>query len=214
MVPAAALAEARALDDVTLIERALGRDRAAALALTERIGPFIRARVLRATRGRPLAGTGPDDVMQEVWCRLLADDGRRLRLYDPARGKSLAGFVNMVAGQLMANLIEEYGARKRRPEGGFTAIENAAQAANPAPRPDRVAAERNELDALWRHLDATLAPAGRLVLKMLYVDRLAPDEIARRLGMSPNTVYSWRFKIKKAAQAFRAAQTDGVAGGW
>lgn len=204
MVPAGALARARSLDDVALIEAALGRDRAAALALTERIGPFIRARVLRATRGRPLAGHAPEDVMQEVWCRLLADDGRRLRRYDPARGKTLGGFVNMIAAQVMSNLIEEAGAHKRRPEGGFTDLDHAPESTSAAPRPDQLTGDRAALRSMWQHLEATLPPAGRLVLQMLYVDQLAADEIARRLGCSPNTVYSWRFKIKKAALAYRA----------
>lgn len=206
MVPAEALGRARALDDVALISAALGRDRAASLALTERVGPFIRARVLRATRGRPLAGLQPEDVMQEVWCRLLADDGRRLRAYDPARGKTLGGFVNMIAAQVMSNLIEESAARKRRPEGGFTDLEHAPEASSAAPRPDQAVQARGALASMWKHLEATLPPSGRLVLQMLYADQLTPDEIARRLGCSPNTVYSWRFKIKKAALAYRASQ--------
>lgn len=202
MVPAGRLARARGLDDVALIEAGLGRDRAAALALTERVGPYIRARVLRASRGRRLAGHDPDDLIHEIWCRLLADDGHKLRMYDPERGKTLGGFVSMIAGQVIGDLVGRDMAQKRRPAGGFTGLDDAPQAAGGA-RPDETTAERDELAAVWRHLDQTLPDRGRLVLKLLFVDGLAPDQIAEHIGLTSNAVYGWRHKIKKAALEFR-----------
>lgn len=202
MVPAGRLARARALDDVALIREALRGDRAAALALTERVGPYIRARVLRSSRGRRLAGHDPEDLMHEIWCRLLADDGHKLRMYDPERGKTLGGFVNMIAGQVIGDLVQKDSAQKRRPAGGFTGLEAAPHAAG-GERPDEKTAEREQLAAVWRHLDETLPPRGRLVFKLLFVDGLPPDEIAERIGLTANAVYGWRHKIKKAAVEFR-----------
>lgn len=202
MVPAGSLERARQLDDVKLIDAALARDRAAALALTERVGPYIRARVLRASRGRRLAGHGVDDLIHEIWCRLLADDGHKLRMYDPERGKTLGGFVSMIAGQVIGDLLQKDRAQKRRPPGGFASMEDAPHASGGA-RPDEATADKDELGAVWRHLDETLPARGRLVMKLLFVDGLSTEQIADRIGLSANAVYGWRFKIKKAALEFR-----------
>lgn len=196
-------AAARDLDPATLIARAAAGDRVATVELAERIGPAIRARVLRITRGRPTAAIDPEDMVQAVWERLFARDARRLRAFDPTRGVTLPGFVSMIAGQAVAEIIEAQQAQKRRAPGGTRDLDDARAVAAGGPDPETHASERGELAALWQHLEAGLSPQGVLVLQMLYVDRLEPVEIARRTGMKRATVDSWKFKIKKAAQAWR-----------
>src|SRR5688500_15721273 len=91
-----------ASDDRDLVARALTGDEAAERSLVKRVAPAIRARVLCVTRGRPgPGGTEVEDLIHEVWCRLLENNGRRLRAWDPARGKTLEGYVSLIAGQLV-----------------------------------------------------------------------------------------------------------------
>ena len=187
--------------DGETLGRALEGDARARRALAERLGPFIKARVLRATRGARTAGHEVEDLVHEVWTRLLADDARLLREWDPERA-SLPGYVNLLTGQVVSKTRRAASAQRRAPAGGTESFEDDAPLATQAPPPDEVAAERARLRALWAHLEETLPAMGRLVLKLLYVDHRAPNDIARDLNLSVATVHGWRHKIKRAARAF------------
>ncbi len=184
------------LGDEALLASAL-EGRRGMQQLAGRLGPFIRARVLRMTRSEPARA---DDLMQEVWAHLLAEDARALRAWNPARA-SLPGYVNLLCSRVVAKSFRAEGAQKRRPRGGLTLLEGGTHPTG-TPAPDRVAQDRERLDALWTHLQASLGPMGRLVLSMLFVDNRPPKEIAAALGLSVATVNGWRHKIKLAARAF------------
>lgn len=197
----------RRQDDVpTMIRQALAGDRRAARRLAERCAPVIRVRVLRMTRGR----TGPggldtDDLVHEVWCRLLTDDGRRLRSYDPARGKTFEGYISMIAGQLVATVAEHHAAAKRRAPGGHGELEEARHVAAAAADPEANVAGRQAKDALWQHLEAQLSARGRVVLALVYTDGLSVDEAAARMGVKKQVVYNWQHKIRGLTRAWAAA---------
>jgi DNA-directed RNA polymerase specialized sigma24 family protein len=138
-----------ALSDVALIRAALDGDARAGRALVDRAAPPIRARVLRHVGPRRVAGLDVDDLTHEVWCRLLDDDGRRLRAYDPARGKTLGGYLSMIAGQLVANVAEHGRAQRRSAPGGQVELndETPAPAATPEARTARARSSRRWADS-------------------------------------------------------------------
>ena len=86
-------------------------------------------------------GHGVDDLVQEVWLRLLAEDGRLLRRWDAERA-GLPHYVNLIAGQTVAKVAQRGHAQKRRPEGGFADVDDAPEPAQPHADPERRAAER------------------------------------------------------------------------
>jgi len=192
------------LDDRALVRAALEGDPKAGSALVERAAPAIRARVLRHIGRRRLAGLDADDLTHEVWCRLLRDDAKRLRAYDPAKGKTFGGYLSMVAGQLISNVVEQHHAVKRQAPGGETALEEATAVGEKAASPERSAIERQSLRALFAHLDGALPPKGRVVLHLLYTDGLSVEEAARRMGATRQVVYNWQHKIRKLARAHEA----------
>ncbi len=194
-------------DDVpATIRRALAGDRRAARRLAERVAPVIRARVLRMTRGRRgPGGLDTDDLIHEVWCRLLDDDGRRLRGYDPERGKTFEGYVSMVAGQLVATMAEKHAAAKRRAPGGEGELTEAQHVADAIADPEQIAAGRDLHGALWRHLEGQLSERGQAVLALVYTDGLSVDEAADRMGVRKQVVYNWQHKIRGLTRAWMAA---------
>ncbi len=189
------------LDDQALIRAALGGDSAAGRTLVDRAAPAIRARVLRHVRGRRLAGLDVDDLTHEVWCRLLAGDAKRLRAYDPTRGKTFGGYLSLIAGQLISNVVEQHRAVKRSAPGGETNLEDARAVSEKAPSPEAIAGRRQELRALFTHLEGELPPRGRVVLHLLYSDGLSVDEAAGRMGAKRQVVYNWQHRIRKLARA-------------
>ena len=200
-----------ALDDRALIRAALGGDADAGRALVDRAAPAIRARVLRHVRGR-LGGLDVDDLTHEVWCRLLQNGGKRLLAYDPARGKTLGGYLSMVAGQLISNVVEQQRAVKRSAPGGETALDDARQVSEPAPSPEETAAAREDLRALFEHLEGALPPKGVRVLYLLYSQGLGVDAAAERMGVKRQVVYNWQHKIRGLARAYAEEKgTDSAA---
>lgn len=197
--------------DVELIRRTLDGDAAAGQALARRVAPAIRARVLRHTRGRAVHGHSVEDLVHEVWCRLLAHDGRRLRGYDPAKGKTLDGYVSMIASQVLANVVEQHSASKRRAAGGVGDLEEAQHTPAVEPGPERLVADRQRMAALWQHLEGSLPERGRLVLRLVYVDGMSVDEAAACLGVQRQVVYNWQFKIRREAGGWLEKIEQGVA---
>src|SRR5687768_1618744 len=62
------------------------------------------ARRMVKARGRDLRQE-VEDLTQEVFVALFADDARALRLWDPARGASLANFVGLLAEREVASIL-------------------------------------------------------------------------------------------------------------
>ncbi len=188
--------------DSALVRDALERRRGPAFErLRRRLDPYIRARAGRSAFAGAAGGHGVDDLVQDVWVKLLADDAKLLRGWDPKRA-TLPGYVNLIAGQSVVQTLRRDTAQRRRPEGGFTGPNSQAPAA--APNPEQRAGDREALSGLWTHLERQLPTQGALVLRMLYVDRREPKVISQALDMPLPTVHGWRFKIKKLAEAWRA----------
>lgn len=199
---AAALAGAAA--DAALVHRALDRGGRALRGLVERLMPVVRARVRRR-----LGGWSPavrEDAAQEVWVALLADDGKALRGYDPAHGRTLEGFVGMIAERHVIDWVRRQQAAKRGGGAAFTddrALERRA-AAGADPESDVVTADLAA--ALGRHLEATLPEIGMLVFRLVYTDRLPPNDAAEALGVNRQVVYNWQHRIRGEVRGFMAAQ--------
>ncbi|MEL6544882.1 MAG: sigma-70 family RNA polymerase sigma factor [Myxococcota bacterium] len=187
-------------DESALVERAVSGDRMAARALVVRLMPVVRARVRLLLR-RERAGTeASDDLVQEVWTRLLDDRGRKLLKFDAARGASFEGFVGMLATREAGNALREQRAQRR---GGNVRVATTA--------PDTLASHSNdpgehvsaaELQMrVRRFVEEELPVKGQLVFRYVFTDQLAPSDAARAMGVSPQVIYNWQHKIRSAVRA-------------
>jgi RNA polymerase sigma-70 factor (ECF subfamily) len=129
-----------------------------------------------------------DDLVADVWLALLRDDMHKLRQYQPDRGYRIASFIGLVATHLTIDHL-----RARR---AHAALDEAAE----------VASDCEEASAsLEAHQQAKLARAaiGRLnsderefVFEVFHAER-SPGDLARTLGLTTNTIYSRKFKIRE-----------------
>lgn len=202
-------APAPSATDTALIEAALRGERASVRRLMERLTPVIRARVLRLTRGVPgPGGQDADDLVSEVWARLLENDAQRLRAFDPSRGKTLEGFVSLIAGQMVITDVRAARAEKRGSGRAAEPLEAAESVAAAHPDAEARMAQAQGFEALWAHLDGQLSDRGRLVLRLVYVDGLTVPEAAAALGVNAQVIYNWQFKIRALAESWRAGADD------
>jgi len=134
--------------------------------------------VVAAVRGVAMAQAEVEDLTQEVFLRLCKDDFRLLRSYDPARA-SVSTWLTIVARSTARD-----GLRRRRAEAvPIDAVPEAQLAIDPVEPVQRL-----------KLPEALLSPRQREILAMLYDRDMDVAEIARALGIDPQTVRSGHHK--------------------
>ena len=158
----------------SLPETLLRGEKAAWDAFVRRYGGFVVA----AVRGVAMAQPEVEDLTQEVFVRLCKDDFRLLRNYDPERA-SLSTWLTIVARSTARD-----GLRRRRAETvPLDSVPEAQLAIDPV-----MPVEKLKLP------EALLSPRQREILAMLYDREMDVAEIARALGIDPQTVRSAHHK--------------------
>ena len=134
--------------------------------------------VIAAVRGVASVYGDVEDLTQDVFVRLCKDDFRLLRTYDPGRA-SLSTWITIVARSTARD-----GLRRRRGESVPIDLVPEAQLAIDPVEP----VQKLKLP------EALLSPRQREILAMLYDREMEVAEIARALGIDPQTVRSAHHK--------------------
>ncbi len=185
--------------DLLLIRRAVAHDGGALTRLARRLMPIIAARVcLYLAPGRSVASRDRDDLAQEVWLALLADEGRLLLSWDADRGLSLEGYVGLLTRRVVWQARRDAGRLRRGGDKIHEAYDDAV--GDPAPDPEREADARDRLTRVVTHLREVLPEKGRVVFELLYGDGLDPKEAAAAMGVNLQVVYNWQHRIRKEAR--------------
>ncbi|NUO49139.1 MAG: sigma-70 family RNA polymerase sigma factor [Polyangiaceae bacterium] len=184
----------------TLVRRALLRDRAALSTLVAELTPIVQSRVGRAllrrakSANRDAARSRVQDLMQDVFLELFRDEGKLLRMWDPARGSSLRSFVGLVAEQRVLAVLRS---RKRSPwteaPSEDEVLEGPADDAGPEVR----LLSREALTIVLDVVRTELSPLGVSMFEQLIVDQDDVAEVCRRTGMTPASVHAWHSRIRK-----------------
>lgn len=131
-----------------------------------------------------LSGIEEEDLVQDIYARLMADGGALLKRFDETRG-SLAAFLTVLAGSQALNALR---AKKRQAADGLdkapeqTAPQHPGEAANLIP-------------------EGLLSTREALIIKCKYDRDLDAPDIAKLLGLKPATV---RVTLKTALDKLRA----------
>jgi RNA polymerase sigma factor (sigma-70 family) len=153
----------------------------------------LRARVVRAlwSAGRRPADEQVDDLVQDVYCRLLDAGGRRVALCRGAGEEAMAAYLGRIAERVVADQLRRTRALKRGRcrllAAGLGGGEEAlARAIDPRGTPEDalLAAERrrNFLDVCRRLLPGPTAARDTRVLELALLGGWSSQEIARVLG--------------------------------
>jgi len=157
-----------------LSEALLNGDSAAWGGFVRRYGGLIVA----AVRGiAPIPGD-IEDLTQEVFVRLCKDNFRLLRSYDPTRA-ALSTWLTIVARSTARDALR----RRRLDSVPIEAVPEAQLAVEPV-----------EPVRKLKLPEALLSPRQREILAMLYDKEMEVAEIARALGIDPQTVRSAHHK--------------------
>lgn len=143
------------------------------------------------------------DLIADVWIALLKDDRHKLRQYDPERGYRFSSWIGLIATN---TTIDALRARTTRPSF-IEDMEGFAERYLVERRsPQRVV----ELSHAARLAKAALEQLDdeerRFVIACFHEER-PPADLAAELGVSVNTVYSRKFKVR--AKLVRIAEHMG-----
>ena len=193
----------------TRIHEALDGDRAALAELVRELLATIKVEVAvnlfrRARSQRRDPRQEVNDFSHDIVLGLLADRGRVLRLWDPARGHSLAGFVRMIARQRLSRILHGHRGNPWGDEPTEDAALDSLQAPDTA---ERVLESREELRMLLERLRAHLSERGFQLFCRIYVDQRPIIEVAAEFKMTRQAVDAWNTRTRIVARRLAAEKT-------
>jgi RNA polymerase sigma-70 factor (ECF subfamily) len=134
-----------------------------------------------------------EDLVATVCYNLVKGDFHKLRLYDPEKGYRLSSWVGLISSNTAHDTL-----RRRSPSHVRLDSEeglNVEQLVGPAPDP-LAGLARQEQMALLRKAVFELSDVDREFVRYYYGLKLDPESVAKRLGITVNTVYSRKNKIR------------------
>jgi RNA polymerase sigma-70 factor (ECF subfamily) len=157
----------------------------------ERYERLITSCVLKVLRryGAVFSVDDLEDLVGDVWLTLLRDDMRKLRQYDEERGFRISSFIGLVATNSTIDHL-----RGRQAEAA--PLDETAETFAAIAQGGRDCVEDREQAELARQALGLLTVDERsFVVECFHAER-SPEELARQLGITTNTVYSRKFKIR------------------
>ena len=161
----------------------------------------IRANVNSLNQKYKSALYEPNDFVQEVWLKLVSNDGHLLKQYDAARGKSMNSYIKMITEREMVSILRKENAEKR---GRYLTVElSDTDTELPYPIPfDTKLEARNLVQNLYFWLCDRLSDLGIAVLHAIYFSGDDAADAASHLGLSTQAIYNWQHKIREMSREF------------
>ena len=180
------------LTEGELVERLLARDARGWREFHRRYDRLIHRCIHKVTdRFRRLVGACDlEDIYGDLLVSLTADDLRRLRAYDPAKGSKLGSWIGMLATHAAWDHL-----RKLRRRPAASSLDEAVELSAETPAPVDVAIANQRLVALQTVL-GDFSAKDRELVQLLFVACQSAEETAAEMGISVKTVYSKKHKIR------------------
>ena len=193
---------------IALVDDALRGDSEAMRILIRGLAPVIHVRVAAAMMRRRNQARGRDprqdleDLVQDVFTRLFAKEGRLLRAWDPRRGSSLLNFVGLLAEREVGMIMRTM---KRNPwTEEPTQAEIMMSLRGYQESPENRIDSRVILEHIAERLRHDFGPRDRTFFRLLYLDRRSAQEVARETTTSIAVIYVWRSRFRKRLRQIRA----------
>lgn len=134
-----------------------------------------------------------DDLIQEVWCRIMGNQRRVLTYYDPDRGR-FGPYISWVAYQQALYVIRRE--RRKAPVDELPSEDEALLDEGSTHFVAQVI-QSDLFQRLLAKVDAELAVEDRVLLREHYLGERTLREIAVELGVTEDTIYQRNRRLKK-----------------
>jgi RNA polymerase sigma-70 factor (ECF subfamily) len=156
-----------------------------------------------------------EDMVNTVCLNLVKDGYHKLRAFDPTRGYKLSSWVGLIATNTAHDALRRREPIHQRIDAAHDADDDGPpqQYADPsAPLPGDSLETREEWDELCAAI-RELSASDQEFLALYYQQELEPEEIARRMGISVNTVYSRKNKVREKLRRVVEQRSGGKTAG-
>jgi DNA-directed RNA polymerase specialized sigma24 family protein len=158
---------------------------------------FLLARRAAPTRRDPRQELR--DLAQDVLVLLFEQDGQELARWDPARGRSLDSFVQLVTRRRVARILT--GGRGNPWSSEPTAPEDM-EALFEVDAGEVAALEaRHQLAGILESLQAQMTTRDAEIFAMMYVEEQTPETVCERMDMTRAALNTWRYRLRKLARS-------------
>ena len=185
------------LDDIGPL---LDGDRRAVSAFVRVMTPIVQARAAKAMRGFAVEGSRArqelEDMVQDTFLALFANESKLLRGWDPDRGLSFQNFVGLIAYRLALSKLRT---QKSNPfNADPTMDEELEQGQEPEPAFDTALAQRDLMVKVVARVRAKLSPLGLSLFTALIIEEREIEDVMMEESMSRDALYAWRSRLLKA----------------
>jgi RNA polymerase sigma-70 factor (ECF subfamily) len=139
---------------------------------------------------RLLSEVDVHDARAGFYASLLANDKRKLRCFDPARGLRFGAWIKVLAIRSTLDFIRRV--RRQPPRSDLDEALDVPCSSTADPHANAV---RREQGAVVADLIGELSARDRELIRLHFVEQMEPLEIADRMSVSVKTVYSKKNKI-------------------
>lgn len=164
--------------------------------------PVIYAAVRRSLRVRGIATSETPDRVQDVYVRILRDDCKLLRTFNPSRA-SLVTWLTLIA----RTVVHEHARRKALPTLRLVGPDTAADKSGTSVQPS----SESSGQSLSHFPLQLLSEQQRLVIEMLFQQGLSVETAAARLGVEAQTIRSAKHKALTRLRQALGAHVAGTA---
>lgn len=189
------------LDELELVRSMIARDEQAWRKFHDRYDGLISRCITKVT-SRFRSCIASEDVREIHACvlaSLIANDMRKLRSFDPARGTRLGSWIGMLASHATYDHL-----RSVRREPRHSPLVEAERLGSEQPSPlDTI--ERHERVRTVRAMLQRFSDKDRQFVALYFDEGLAPERIAEMMSISVKTVYTKRHKIQQRLEQLLAA---------
>jgi len=184
-------------EELLLRERLLSGDSRAWAEFEASYGRLVGATIARVIGrfGRKGCSEDAAEIRAAFALELLSNDKAKLRAFSPERGIRLGTWVAMLASHAAYDFL-----RRRRREPLVDGEIDADRFVGSLPDP-YLLCELGERARIVASLVRDFTPKDREFLELYFAEGLPPDEVATRMGISVNTVYSKKHKIQGRLEA-------------
>lgn len=194
--------------DRQLLTRCIAGDRRAWARFVERFSRYVYYLIQR-TDQRYQAGLSEADIADthnDIFVAFIEDDMRRLRAFEGRNGCSVRSWVRLIAVRKTLDVL-----RRRKVHLSLDADADERKVAEPIdPGADPLQAMLNAQDAERRAglaaLIEQLSAADRLLLDLLYTQKLSVEAAAAVLQIKRGALYTRKTRVIKRLRALAEAQ--------